>query len=221
MIGVHRPPNENVHSVANRVDRNPIGSRDIDISEDRSLLEVERQDRLAVGTDGARGLDVVELSRREEVLDGALQHAGAQRDTWRDARVAAKHLLRNALIATKDHAIGRCTRTFVRCNGVLLRPGWSERDDDQPGGQKQAAVSNHGPNIHRNTSARSARTWPKCFFMPRTSRPLGFRRTCQDLEAQLRPIWSDFDLDFVTASELAHEDLLGQRILDVLLDRPL
>ena len=54
-------------------------------------------------------------------------------------------------------------------------------------------------------------------------RSLGLRsRARQDTEVQpFRTIRRDIDLDLVAFREVAHENLLGERILDELLDRPL
>src|SRR5687767_8567942 len=44
------------------------------------------------------------------------------------------------------------------------------------------------------------------------------RRACQDPKLQLGPVGRDIHLDLVALRELAEEDLLGERILDVTLD---
>src|ERR1043165_1556096 len=60
----------------------------------------------------------------------------------------------------------------------------------------------------------------------RAGRPFESNRLClracgQDPELECIAAWRDVDLQLVTASELADENFLGERILDVLLNRPL
>ncbi len=59
-----------------------------------------------------------------------------------------------------------------------------------------------------------------CAHLRSVCQPLGFGAG-EGLEGQLIPLRAHVDFDVVTWSEIAHEDLVRQRVLNVPLNRPL
>ena len=110
LIGVDWPSNKKINTVTDRVDRQPVKPSDVHIAKDGTLFHVKCENRLSIRRDVARCRDIVELPRGKQVLDRALEYARAQGNTWRDAGVAAKHRLGDALIAVEHHAVRRCAR---------------------------------------------------------------------------------------------------------------
>src|SRR3954469_18917007 len=101
-----------------------IRARDVAVAQDRLLSHIEGENGFSIRPDRTGRGDILELAGGVEILDGALEDARAQRNSWRDPRVAAEHRLGDSLIATEYHAVWRCARSSDwNVAASLLRPG--------------------------------------------------------------------------------------------------